>query len=141
MALKFKNAPKRAADCRMCGVRLERGVAQNNKAFCGDVCRKLRDSFYAAKAVARRRGIDWNLTMPQFLERKSALCSYCGSSNHGYRSTLDRVDSAGDYTPDNVVAACRPCNTQKNSGHTVGLIASHWLEAVTEAHGSPGGEA
>ena len=40
-------------------------------------------------------------------------CVYCG--NHEKLSELDRKDSFAGYTSDNVVPACRRCNTIKNN--------------------------
>lgn len=72
---------------------------------------------------AIQRGIQFNLTRDAFAALTRQPCYYCGAEpaqtkrarggNYIYTG-VDRVDSSGDYTPDNVVACCKRCNTAKS---------------------------
>jgi hypothetical protein len=44
-----------------------------------------------------------------------APCTYCGYAPGATKGGIDRVDSKGGYTPDNVAPCCWPCNLMKNS--------------------------
>tara|TARA_R100001509_G_C4773685_1_gene183905 strand:+ start:64 stop:669 length:606 start_codon:yes stop_codon:yes gene_type:complete len=63
------------------------------------------------KSGAKQRGIEFHLTMEQFESFWQKPCEYCGAEIETIG--LDRVDSDGHYTIDNVVACCFPCNDSK----------------------------
>ena len=86
------------------------------------------------RGTAIQRGIDWNLTFSEALSLSRQPCFYCGCDPIGivkderYRkgkivktsdtvirwNGLDRIDSKGGYSPDNVVPCCRHCNVAKS---------------------------
>jgi hypothetical protein len=84
-------------------------------------------SVYNRKSKAKsQRGIDFQLSMPEFIDLMRYQCSYCGDEpkQKMYRankarfiaySGLDRKNSAGDYTSDNVVPCCWDCNFAKST--------------------------
>ena len=68
------------------------------------------------KSQARRRGIPFSITELEHFAIAMQQCSYCG----GKESTsmfngIDRVDSNGDYTLQNLVPCCKMCNFMKGS--------------------------
>lgn len=85
------------------------------------------------KRGACKRGLEWRLSLDQFLEIIKAPCSYCGEvpvyPNHHanrlqstgckrYRAVfahhgIDRVDNLAGYTPENSVSCCKICNFAK----------------------------
>jgi len=76
------------------------------------------------RARARRAGMEFSLTKEEFRELTQRDCHYCGiapgttivcaESTGGYvYNGLDRIDSSGGYTPDNVVPCCTMCNRAK----------------------------
>jgi exonuclease VII large subunit len=67
--------------------------------------------FSAYKTNAKKRGIEFHLTMEQFESFWQKPCEYCGAEIETIG--LDRVDSDGHYTIDNVVSCCWPCNESK----------------------------
>jgi hypothetical protein len=76
------------------------------------------------KSHARRSGIYFDITSAQIKElyhQHGSHCCYCKMSakesmqKFGIRLTVDRKDSSGGYTKDNVCLACLRCNTIKGS--------------------------
>ena len=57
----------------------------------------------------------------QLAERDGGwVCHYCGALMSQRTATLDRVIpgvSGGEYVLDNLVLACRPCNSRKGARH------------------------
>lgn len=75
--------------------------------------------FKQLKLAARKHNTDFNITLYNYerlLEANS--CEYCGGplpiTGHG----LDRVDSNGGYTLDNVVPCCYSCNMTKSNTYS-----------------------
>lgn len=73
---------------------------------------------------ATRRGLAFLLTREEFLTFWGQPCTYCGAGIEGIG--LDRVDSLGGYTVDNVVPCCWLCNAWK-SFLTLDEFRSHLL--------------
>jgi len=125
-------------ECKNCGVAFDVGRAYCVNKECVEV-REIIDSLHAKEAAkakvkakgylkkpvplsytrlmsvrrrAYRRGMDFDLTI-EFVELVAqSPCIYCGSN--GAPSELDRKNNLRGYTQDNVVPACRRCNTTKN---------------------------
>lgn len=69
---------------------------------------------------AKRRGIDFNLTIKEFKYLTSQPCYYCGGDSketvkNSRGNGIDRVDSNKGYTIDNCVPCCAFCNFIKNN--------------------------
>ncbi len=80
--------------------------------------------FQCYRSGARRRGLQFDLTAPQFDALIVQACHYCGappSATHGKKGKrepviangIDRLDSALGYSPANCVPCCRTCNMAK----------------------------
>lgn len=72
------------------------------------------------RSNAKRRGIDFNLSIGDFEKTTSAECHYCGGFSFEWdeRSRgngIDRKDSSIGYFIDNCVPCCSKCNFVKNS--------------------------
>ena len=63
------------------------------------------------KNSAKWRGIEFHLTEEQFESFWQKPCEYCGAEIETIG--LDRLDSDGHYTIDNVVSCCWSCNKSK----------------------------
>ena len=63
------------------------------------------------KGNAKQRGIEFHLTEEQFESFWQKPCEYCGAEIETIG--LDRLDSDGHYTIDNVVSCCWSCNNSK----------------------------
>lgn len=61
---------------------------------------------------ANSKGREFTLTVEQFNELIIGTCVFCGSQN---KQTIDRINSAEGYTPENTQTACYTCNTMKNN--------------------------
>jgi hypothetical protein len=78
-----------------------------------DLYRTPRGNWTVFKSTCRRRNIDVILTYEDFLSLWQKPCTYCGDDVQTIG--LDRVDSSGPYSIDNVVPCCSTCNTAKNT--------------------------
>lgn len=74
--------------------------------------------WYSTRARARKKSVAFEIT-PEFIKQiMDAPCVYC--NNHSKASELDRKVPVVGYTTDNVVPACRRCNTVKSDTVTYG---------------------
>ncbi len=91
----------------------------HRRASCSECYKVIRRSYEQSpfarynnyKRDAKRRGIKFLLTRPQFCQFEGLPCYYCGG-NVGSIS-LDRVDNDRGYEPRNVVSCCYMCNSLK----------------------------
>lgn len=60
---------------------------------------------------AKRRNIEFNLSVNEFESLTPSICHYCGSESRG----IDRIDSTKGYFMDNCVPCCTQCNFIKNN--------------------------
>ena len=61
---------------------------------------------------AKRRNIDFKLTLAEFKIHAGEPCRYCGDNVHPI--SLDRIDNDIGYVPDNVGSCCYRCNSLKH---------------------------
>lgn len=88
--------------------------------------------FQGYKTNASNRGIEFYLTPTEFIKLGTKFCSYCGEpprsvkyrGHEGIFTGIDRTDSNGHYTLDNVVPCCDRCNWLK-SDYSVESFLSH----------------
>jgi hypothetical protein len=76
--------------------------------------RTIKGRFVNAKAVAKSRGIHFELTLDQYSYVVSTSCHHCGGNLPEAGSGLDRVDGSGGYCVGNVVPCCTVCNIKRN---------------------------
>ncbi len=84
-----------------------------------------KEHFYRYKKDARKRNIDFNLSIEEFTKLISQDCFYCAippnttrkiDKNNSYLyNGIDRVDNNKGYTIENCVACCKMCNFAKNN--------------------------
>jgi HNH endonuclease len=60
----------------------------------------------------RRRPSDWRIVRVRILERDSYVCRYCGAAADSVDHVVPRR-KGGSHDDDNLVAACRMCNSRK----------------------------
>lgn len=77
-----------------------------------------RTRYTAAKHIASRRGMAFDISFDDFSALIQHPCHYCGHPLNPTGSGLDRIDPTGGYTIDNVVPCCRPCNWTKSDFFT-----------------------
>jgi post-segregation antitoxin (ccd killing protein) len=86
-------------------------------------------SRYASyKKVAKYKGVDFTLTIEQWVAFGNGPCAYCGTHVTGTR--LDRTEPKKGYTPDNVVLCCTKCNYAKHE-MSVEEFHAHILKMYT----------
>jgi hypothetical protein len=88
---------------------------------------------------ALKRGFAWLLSDAEFLAMLDEPCHYCGMTHSNiarrdqyavkerYYNGIDRIDSSGDYTPENTAACCRCCNAAKSDMPHDIFVQSAWL--------------
>lgn len=76
-------------------------------------------------ANLKRRGLVCTMPRADVIARSQQPCYYCGISRSG---GIDRIDSLGNYTAENIVAACKMCNYMKG-----GMHAHHFLAYCVSA--------
>lgn len=64
------------------------------------------------KTTAKRKGLEFNLTLSEFTGLISKVCSYCGSKDS---IGVDRVDNEVGYTLENSSPCCTMCNMMKKN--------------------------
>lgn len=96
--------------CRVC---LSRRRRENKN--------KPHQRFKVYQSGAKVRNIPFNLSYDQFMIFWCKPCHYCGKEINGIG--LDRKDSKGDYSLDNVVPCCSQCNMSKTDQTTEEFIS------------------
>ncbi len=97
-----------------------------------------RGVYQSLKFNAKHKGAEFNLTSGEFVGWLMAQPEHCHYCEHSFRGkpndmralTIDRKDCAAGYDKQNIVLACRRCNTAKGSWFTEGQmleIAKHYL--------------
>ena len=92
--------------------------------------------FREYKAGAKRRGIDWDLHLNDFVKLWNSHCAYCDVKIEGIG--IDRVDSKKGYTIKNTVACCSLCNRMKSTTPVDEWVDS--LKRIITHHGATDGE-
>lgn len=113
----------RSENTQSCGCIMRETLAPGRRVLPYGEC-AFNQMLRGMKRNAKTRGLKWNLTEEQVKELTKCLCHYCGAepaqickrarANGDYvYNGLDRIDSGGDYTIDNVVPCCGLCNRMK----------------------------
>jgi len=137
-----------------CGnIRIADGCNLRNGSIHSCGCIHGKPKYYAAfkqlynqyNQNAKNRNHELKISEDDFLNLTQRDCFYCGSppknvykaakkgasGNIDYiYSGLDRIDSNGDYSVENVVPCCKVCNGAKSKMKYEEFIA--WVEAITE---------
>ncbi|CAN0403714.1 unnamed protein product, partial [Ectocarpus fasciculatus] len=79
------------------------------------------------KEQASRRNIAVSISFDEYSSLVTTACRYCGKFTYKGYSGVDRVQNAGTYERDNVVACCKTCNFMKGS-----LSVKEFLGKVNE---------
>lgn len=93
------------------------------------------------KRHAKRRNLNWELTLQEVTNIICQPCHYCGAekSNKKYTKNckegfeyngIDRVDNTKGYTFDNVVPCCKICNSAKSNMSQIDFVL--WAQKVAE---------
>jgi 5-methylcytosine-specific restriction endonuclease McrA len=75
--------------------------------------------------------VDHDLTADQWAALRAAWagCAYCGAADGPLqRDCVLPISHGGRYTLDNVVPACRSCNTSKGGGEVTGWLRRRRLD-------------
>lgn len=70
--------------------------------------------FTQSRQQAKTRGISWSITKKEYIELTSKKCYYCNGELPIFVGGLDRINSNGSYSIDNVVPCCSMCNRIKS---------------------------
>jgi len=83
--------------------------------------RAIKCRFTNSKWLAKKRGINFNLTFEQFESIINKPCFYCDNllcKNSETAFGLDRIDNLKGYAFDNIVSCCKICNMIKGCKFT-----------------------
>lgn len=95
--------------------------------------------FSSRKADAKRRQLDWSLTLDQYSEITQKHCYYCNkepsneygsnmyNGNYKYNG-IDRIDNTIGYNYNNCVPCCKECNSAKGMMSADDFIS--WLKNI-----------
>lgn len=75
-----------------------------------------RQSVIRQRRKAKNRLLPYTLTFEQWEEIKSKFnnrCAYCGSEKKLEQDHFVAISRGGGYTPQNIVPACKSCNSRK----------------------------
>ncbi len=72
-----------------------------------------------AKAHAKKRGLEFSITIDEYMSVVSKPCNYCNESLGDMSGGLDRIDNDRGYTCGNILPCCRDCNRIRNDCLTV----------------------
>lgn len=124
-----------------------RGATPKNKLAFGESARNALFGIY--KIGARKKRLEWSLTIEQFTQLTQCNCHYCGQppksvmKHRGFNGPymyngIDRKDNTHGYTIENALPCCKVCNFAKrnmnyNEFITYLLNAGQYL-ASKEAH-------
>lgn len=75
---------------------------------------------------------EWKKLSAQVIKRDGGVCYYCGTDDPTEVMTADHItprSKGGTDTLDNLVCACRPCNSSKGNrtGYRIHWINRKWL--------------
>ncbi len=73
----------------------------------------LKGKYSEYKQSAKKRKIDFSLTIEEFKQLWQIPCTYCGINIKTIG--IDRVDSKKGYQVNNIISCCTDCNKIKNS--------------------------
>lgn len=71
---------------------------------------KISNRFKNLKHAAKRRKIEFCLTLDQFKELTNLNCYYCNNEIKSTIAGLDRINNNKGYSIDNVLPCCKECN-------------------------------
>lgn len=107
----------RTGNTKSCGCLQRERVGKNSHLYSGGL---LQAEYRRQISGARRRSLEFNLSVSELEILFTSNCFYCKSApkedNRGLvRNGVDRMDNAEGYTVDNCVACCKVCNRLKGA--------------------------
>jgi len=91
-------------------------MKEYNKKFGKEQERTPKKRFSNLKSQAKKRGLEFNLSLEEFSAEISKPCMYCNNIL-GKKSVtsggLDRMDNSKGYVVDNICSCCGHCNAIK----------------------------
>ncbi len=89
-------------------------ITLDAKIYARSYRKTLQGKFTAARIVAEKRDIIWELSIKQYKKLINNSCFYCKNELPLTGCGLDRKDSTKGYVLNNVVPCCTRCNNVKN---------------------------
>jgi hypothetical protein len=88
--------------------------ATRTKAYLKKYNLTIERKFSQLKAKCELKKYELNISIEEYRILINKGCDYCGTKLDKTGVSLDRLDSKGGYTTDNVVPCCGSCNQIKN---------------------------
>lgn len=118
----------RSGGTKSCGCLQREGVAARMNKYGSKQSRTVNKLYYNYQRSAKIRGLDFGLTLNDFIDFIKQPCTYCGNilntievsigSNNNVKlrcNGIDRIDNTKGYTIVNCTACCSKCNYAKGS--------------------------
>lgn len=98
---------------------------------------KLKAEYNRQISTAKKRDLEFTLTVEETKDLFDADCFYCGDAPTPdvrglVRNGIDRVDSSKGYTKENTVTCCGPCNVAKSDKSQVEFL--NRISRIYEKH-------
>lgn len=115
-----KAAKEIAIRCQKCG---DVFIGDRRSKYCSS-CKKHSPSlleairFYLQRRRAKQKGLTANFTQRDWREAKRFFnnrCAYCGREAELHQEHFIPVSKGGGYTKNNIVPACKSCNSRKGN--------------------------
>ena len=99
--------------------RAPNGLGSYCKTCCARKDRTPKARYSQTRCVAKRRNIEWKITLQEFETLISGnACRYCSGPLGETGAGLDRIDSKAPYTASNCVPCCPICNVVRHNTFT-----------------------
>lgn len=86
--------------------------------------KNFRYIFNQYKTAAKKRKLDFELTLNQFTKMIQSKCFYCDRAPpENSRNGIDRYNNSLDYSLQNCVSACKMCNSSKMEWSATSFVA------------------
>lgn len=114
----------KSGNCKIC-IFKSRKKYQNSETYKKHK-RSIEYRFLISKLIAKKRELQFSLTLNEYKNLISNLCYYCGDVTLGKAQGigLDRIDNNKGYILNNVLPCCGSCNIHKGIDWTVDEMKS-----------------
>jgi hypothetical protein len=126
----YRRGSGRIARCKTCVAGY--GKTDAARARHGAYLRTTIGRYNTAKQVARKRGIEFSLSLEEFERLRSQPCAYCDGPLPETGGGLDRKENQIGYTTANACPCCVECNRIKSDRYTadqmtvIGALLKGW---------------
>lgn len=123
---RHKTNLEQLAHCKKCSTPIRKHTQQTLCTECKSTEEKsttVKARHYEYIRSAKKRNIEWGLTLSEFAAMWNSNCSYCDDTIATIG--IDRIDNTKGYVAGNVTPCCNVCNSMKS-----GLTHTDWVNQM-----------